>query len=314
LLFGLVAYISWGLVPLYFAQVAVIPPAELLAHRIVWSIGIMALLTVLRRGALQAVGRVLVSRRQVMLLTLSAAFLAFNWLLYISATVSHQVTEASMGYYMMPLVNALFAKLFLGERLRPAHYPALALIAGGVIAASWLQGKFTWLAVALPITFGFYGLVRKRMAVDSMTGLTVETIILLGPSLGYLIVQSAQGRGSFGTDWNLSGWLMFSGFVTVIPLLTYTLSIRRLPLITQSFIQFLSPTVQMLIAITLLNETITKPKWVAMVCVWGAVAIFIGDAFFLARHRRRAQGLYTEASIDPGYSDSATTAAPVGRG
>ena len=163
LIFGLVAYVWWGLVPLYFAALKShgFPAWEILAHRIVWSLPIMLVLMAVV-GGWGDLFRVLRDRKLVLALLLSSSLLAVNWLLYIYATVTERVTEASLGYYMMPLVNAAFATFFLGERLRPAHYPALALVALGVAIPFVAAGTFTWLAVALPVTFGFYGLVRKR--------------------------------------------------------------------------------------------------------------------------------------------------------
>jgi chloramphenicol-sensitive protein RarD len=285
LVFGLVAYLWWGLVPLYFAELkqAGVEAWEILAHRIAWSLPVVAVLLVFSSG-LGEVLRVGRSRRLVSTLTLSAFLLAINWLLYIYATVTGRVTEASLGYYMMPLVNAAFATLFLREKLRPAHYPALSLVALGVAIPFVYAGTFTWLAVALPITFGFYGLVRKVAPIDSMTGLTVETLVLLPPSLGFLVVLSLTGGNHFSaTDWHLNA---ASGVVTVVPLLTYTLAIRRLPLLTLSFMQFISPTVQMLIAVTWLGEELKPEMMAAFVCIWTAVGIFITDTAWQVRQAR----------------------------
>ncbi|MCS6863793.1 MAG: EamA family transporter RarD [Gemmataceae bacterium] len=292
LVFGLVAYVWWGLVPLYFAALkhAGVEAWEILAHRITWSLPVVAILLMLSSGLADVV-RVLRSRRLVSTLTLSAFLLAFNWLLYIYATVTGRVTEASLGYYMMPLVNAAFATLFLKEKLRLAHYPALFLVALGVAIPFVYAGTFTWLAVALPITFGFYGLVRKVAPVDSMTGLTIETLVLLPPSLGFLIVLSLTGGNHFSsTDGHLNALIAASGVVTVVPLLTYTLAIRRLPLLTLSFMQFISPTVQMIIAVTWLGEELKPEMMAAFVCIWSAVAIFISDTAWQVRqaHRRHA--------------------------
>lgn len=275
-LYGLIAYSWWGLVPLYFAQVKHAGAGEILAHRIVWSIFLMAGLTTLTRSW-KTLGRVLSSRRLVLTLCASAVLLSGNWLLYIYATVTGQVTEASLGYYMMPLVNAFLGAMVLGERLRPAHYPALALVAMGVLIPFIASGTFTWLAVALPITFGIYGLVRKQVPVDSLTGLSVETLVLVIPAGAYLFWQSTQGLGHFGTGPEISLLLMFGGVVTVVPLLTFTLSIRRLPLLAVSFIQFLSPTIQLLLAVYVLKEVVGWEKWVAMGCVWAAVLVFLAD-------------------------------------
>ncbi|MBN9119767.1 MAG: EamA family transporter RarD [Planctomycetes bacterium] len=288
--FGLVAYTWWGLVPLYFAALASfdVPAWEILAHRIAWSLPIMAALTILAAGG-RDVARVLGSRKLVAVLLLSALFLALNWLLYIYATVNKRVTEASLGYYMMPLVNAAFATLFLGEKLRPAHFPALALVAVGVAIPCVAVGYLPWIAVALPVTFGLYGLVRKKAPVDSMTGLTVETLLMLPPSLGFLIYLSANGHNHMTpADWGLNALIAFSGVVTVVPLLTFTLSLRRLPLLAISFMQFISPTVQMLIAVIWLGERdkMTPETVAAFACIWSAVAIFILDALWQARARR----------------------------
>jgi chloramphenicol-sensitive protein RarD len=288
LLFGLIAYIWWGLVPLYFAALKDhgVPAWEILAHRITWSLPIMLVL-VAAIGGWSDLLRVLRDRKLVLTLLLSSTLLAINWLLYIYATVTNRVTEASLGYYMMPLVNAAFATFFLSERLRPAHLPALALVAVGVAIPFVAAGTFTWLAVALPITFGFYGLVRKTVPVEGTTGLTVETLLLLPPSLGFLCVLWATGQNHMGANWDLNWLIAFSGVITVVPLLTFTLSLRRLPLLALSFMQFLSPTVQMLIAVTWLGETLTPAMIGAFVCIWAAVAIFVGDAVWQVRARRK---------------------------
>jgi chloramphenicol-sensitive protein RarD len=274
LIYGLVAYLWWGAVPLYFAALKAhgVPAIEILAHRITWSL------------------RVLRNRKLVLTLLLSSILLATNWLLYIYATVTSRVTEASLGYFMMPLMNAALGTFFLGEKLRPAHFPALALVAIGVAVPAIAGGFFPWLAISLTISFGSYGLVRKQAPVESLSGLTVESLLLLPPSLTFLIYLSATGANHMGSDWGLNGLIVFSGVVTVVPLLAFTLSIRRLPLLAISFIQFLSPTVQMILAVTLLDERdrLTPATIAAFVCVWVAVAIFIADAVWQARAKRKA--------------------------
>jgi chloramphenicol-sensitive protein RarD len=310
LIFGLVAYVWWGLVPLYFSALRDqgVPAWEILAHRIVWSLPMMmALMAAI--GGWSDLYRVLRNRRLVLTLLLSSTLLATNWLLYIYATVTSRVTEASLGYYMMPLVNAAFATLFLSERLRPAHYPALLLVALGVAIPFVSAGTFTWLAVALPITFGFYGLVRKMVPVEGTTGLTVETLLLLPPSLGFLTYLWMTGQNHMGGSWRLSWLIAASGIITVVPLLTFTLSLRRLPLLALSFMQFLSPTVQMVIAVSLLGETLSPAMVSAFVCIWLAVAIFIGDAVAQVRARRKTQGQPSQgpASAAPLFRPPAVT-------
>jgi len=285
ILFGLVAYLCWGLVPAYFVQLKGVPPLEILAHRICWSIIILAGLALVT-GSWRDILRVLGTLRLVLTLCFSAILLTVNWLLYIYATVNGAVAEASLGYYMMPLVNAFLATVFLGEKLRPLHYPALGLVAFGVAIPFAISGTFTWLAVAVPITFGCYGLVRKRIAVDSATGLTIESLIMVGPSLGFLLWQQFQGVGKFGNELTLDCWLAFGGVVTVVPLLTFTLSLRRLPLLANSFIQFLSPTMQLLVAVYWIGEVVPPERWIAIGFVWVAVVIFIADAVLQVRSKR----------------------------
>jgi chloramphenicol-sensitive protein RarD len=282
-LFGFIAYLWWGGVPLYFVQLKSLPAGEILAQRIAWSLPLLLLLTILT-GGWHDLFRVLANRKLVLVLLASSVFLAANWLLYIHAAVTGRVTEASLGYYMMPLVNAALATAFLGERLRPMQYPALALVALGVAIPFAASGTFTWIAALLPISFGLYSLVRKMAPVESITGLTVESLLMLLPSVGYLIGLNATGEGHFGTDGKLDGLLALSGVVTIMPLIAFNLALRRLPLLAISFMQFISPTVQMLLAIYVLGEPALSPdRLAAFICVWLAVLIFILDA---ARHGR----------------------------
>ena len=284
----MIAYLCWGAVPLYFAQVKGHASAwEILSHRIGWSFPLMLLVTALTTGGMTKVWQVLRSRRLTLTLLTSAVFLSGNWLLYIYATVTERVSEASLGYYMMPVVNAFLATIFLGERLRPAHYPALTLIVVGVAIPLFGSGVFPWLAVVLPISFGLYGLIRKKIPVDSGTGLTVETLLLFPPCVGYVAYLAWTGTAAFGTTPALSAWLAFGGVVTVVPLLTYTLSIRRIPLVTQATIQFISPTVQLAVAVLVLHEKLNWDSWAAMGCVWLASGVFIADAVFRSRQVRR---------------------------
>lgn len=287
--FGLIAYVWWGLVPLYFALLRAAgmeDASEILAHRIVWSLPIMLGLVAVA-GGWADLFRVFRDRKLVLTLLASSTLLAVNWLLYIYATVTNRVAEASLGYFMMPLVNAAIATAFLGEKLRPAHYPALSLVALGVaIPAAW-GGYFPWLAVSVTVTFGVYGAIRKTVPVESATGLTVESLLLLPPSLGFLLYLSAAGQNHLGANWSLNALIAVSGVITVVPLLTFTLALRRLPLLAISFMQFISPTVQMLLAVTVLGEVLTPDKLAAFVCVWAAVLIFIGDSVRQARQLRR---------------------------
>lgn len=288
LAFGLVAYAWWGLVPLYFSALGAhgVPAKEILAHRITWSLPVMVVITAVT-GGWGDLFRVLRNRKLVLTLLLSSTLLAVNWLLYIYATVTNRVPEASLGYYMMPLVNAALGTLVLGEKLRPAHFPALALVAIGVAIPCIVGGYFPWLAISLTVSFGLYGLVRKQVAVESATGLTVETLLMLPVSLTALAYLWAVGENHMGGELGLSALIAFSGIVTVVPLITFTLSIRRLPLLAVSFIQFLSPTIQLILAVFVLKHSVEAGFPAAFACVFAAVLIFIGDAVWQARAKKR---------------------------
>jgi chloramphenicol-sensitive protein RarD len=291
-LLGTFAYFWWGMVPLYFSALKdhAVPAVEILAHRIVWSLPIMLLITAIA-GTWKPLGAVFRSRKLLLLMLLSSGLLAVNWLLYIYATIVGKVVEGSLGYYMLPLVNAFLGTVFLGEKLRPAHYPALGIIAVGLAFPFVVAGQFTWLAVTLPVTFGLYGFVRKAIPVDSLSGLTVESLMMLPFALAGLAWLGASGDGHFGASWGLNALLAFSGIVTVAPLLTYIMSIRRLPLVAMSFLQFISPTTQLLIALFFLGESPPWYVWVACSCVWVSVAIFLGDAAwqYAGARKKRAE-------------------------
>ncbi len=286
-LFGLFAYLWWGLIPLYFQQVRTVPAPEILAQRIVWSILALAILTTFLKNW-SKVRAVLRSRKMVGMLLVSALLLAVNWLFYIYASVNGRIAEASLGYFMLPLVNAFFGVLVLKEQLRPAHYPALALVACAVLVPSIMGGFFPWLAVTLAVSFGLYGLVRKVAPVDSITGLMGETLMMLPVSVGYLLYLQTTGEARFGAEVAQSAWLIASGVVTIVPLVLFALSIKRLPLLAVSFIQFVSPTVQLLLAAYYLGEPLRLEQMIGFGCVWLAVLIFIGD---MIRQNRTAANL-----------------------
>lgn len=314
LLLGLFAYLWWGGVPLYFDALkgAGVPAWEILAHRIAWSLPIMLLLTTFT-GTWLDLFAVLRNRKLVLTLLLSAVFLAINWLLYIYAAVSDRVAEASLGYFMMPLVNAALATTFLGEKLRRAHYPALALIGLAVAIPAVIGGYFPWLAVTLTISFGLYGLVRKKAPVDSLTGLTVESLLMLPVSAAYLIYLASIGQNHMGSNWSTNGLIMLSGVVTAVPLLAFNLANRRLPLLAMSFLQFLSPTTQLLLAIYVLKREHLSPETMAaFVCVWTAVVIFVGDALWQA-YTSRKRPLNREPSLTR-FSPLAAASKPVSVG
>ena len=279
---GLVAYLWWGFIPLFFRQLAHCDAGEILAQRIVWALALLAAIAV-AAGKLGPLWRVARSPRLLGVLAASSLLLSVNWLLYIHATVTNRVADASLGYYMLPLVNAFLATAFLGERLRPAHYPALALVALGVVVPVVWIGFVPWIALTLAVSFGLYGLVRKLAPVDSFTGLAAETALLAPVALGYIYYLHTTNRVMYGHDTTETILLTLSGVITVVPLLTFTLAIRRLPLLTLNLLQVISPTVQLILAVYWNGQDVPPAMWVALACVLAGVAVFLGDA--VARRR-----------------------------
>jgi chloramphenicol-sensitive protein RarD len=274
LLFGVGAYVFWGLMPLYFERVMDVPPLELLAQRIVWSFLLLAvLITLMRRW--REVRRCLSDPRVRRLLLATTVLIALNWLAYITAVAEGRVIEASLGYYILPLVSVILGTVFLGEKLRPLQWAAVALAAGGMVQLVAIEKGIPWIAFTLAVSFSLYGLFRKQAGVDGLIGLTVETL-LLGPiALGYLVWLAVSGKASMGRgDLSLDLLLLLSGVVTTIPLFCFAEAARRLPLTTLGFLQYLSPTLQLILAVTRLGESFGPAKQVGFGLIWAALVVF----------------------------------------
>jgi chloramphenicol-sensitive protein RarD len=285
-LYGVVAYGVWGLVPLYFHQVREVDPRELLAHRLFWSF--LILLVVLsvfgRWPEIRKAGR---NKRTLGLLLLSALFLIANWYAYIVSVFTHRILEASLGYFMLPLVNVLFGMVIYREKLRPLQGIALAIAACGIGRMIYTYGEVPWLSLFLALTFGMYGVVRKSTPVDGLTGFSWETFLLVPFAAVYLLKRQLDGDLRFmHPPSGLDGWIIFSGIVTTIPLICFAQAVRRIGLINISFIQYFSPTIQLLIAVFFLGEEFSESKRVSFIFVWVGLVIFIFDTFRLLRAAR----------------------------
>jgi chloramphenicol-sensitive protein RarD len=209
------------------------------------------------------------------LLLATTVLIALNWLTYITAVAEGRVIEASLGYFILPLVSILLGTVFLGEKLRPLQWAAVALAAGGMVQLIAVEQGMPWIAFTLAVSFSLYGLFRKQAGVDGLIGLTVETL-LLGPiALGYLLWLAASGKGTMGQgNHSLDLLLLLSGVVTTIPLFCFAEAARRLPLTTLGFLQYLSPTLQLILAVTRLNETFGPAKQVGFGLIWAALVVF----------------------------------------
>jgi chloramphenicol-sensitive protein RarD len=284
LLYGLAAYGFWGLMPLYFWLVGTVALLEILAHRIVWSaVLVAAILTGWRRW--QDLTRSLRSGRTVRLLLISALLVAVNWLVYIYGVSTQRVLQTSLGYFINPLFSVVLGIMFFRERLRPWQWIALGLAVAGLSYLVVAVGELPWIALAVAGTFALYGLVRKTAPVDGLIGLAIETMLLAPAALGGLTLGMTTGKSSFGyNEWTTDGLLLLSGVVTTIPLLCFGQAARRLRLSTLGFLQYLTPTMQFLLALWVFGEPFPPALRVSFGFIWAALLIFIVDAL---RARRR---------------------------
>ncbi len=288
--FGLGAFLFWGFGPLYFKAVDAVPPLEVLAHRVVWSVILLAGL-LLALGRLRSVLHQLAAPGVLPRLVASTLLISTNWLVFIWAVGQERVLEISLGYYINPLVNVLLGVLVLRERLTTPAALAVLLAAAGVTNLAWQTAGFPWVSLVLAFSFGVYGLVRKLTPLGPIDGLLLETALVAPLALGYLLWLGWQGAGHFAADLAATGGvtsllLVAAGPVTAIPLIWYAAGARRLRYTTVGFLQYLAPTCHFLLAVFLFGEPFDTAQLVTFACIWTAVAIFTGDS--LLRHRRRS--------------------------
>lgn len=273
-----IAYFLWGLFPLYFIVVKDVPAFEVLAHRIIWAVPFGALIIHLRRQWAEVIGA-LKHWRTFMFLIVSAILITGNWLVYIWAVQLEQINQASLGYYINPLLFALAGVVIFGEKLRKAQTAAIILAAIGVSVLTFSGGEFPAIALFLGVTFAAYGVIRKQVVVGGMPGLFIETLVLLPFALCYLLWIMLAGEAAFSfTDPSLSGILLLAGPLTVTPLLFFALAARRLNLLTLGMMQFIAPTLQFVIAV-IYGEQLTRAHIICFSLIWLAVILFSIDAW-----------------------------------
>jgi len=284
--FGLCAFLFWGLSPIYFRAVAVIGPFELLAHRVVWSALFLAPM-VLLGGGLRPIRRALAEPATLLALAVSTLLISTNWLIFIVAIAGERLLEVSLGYYLNPLVNVLLGLVFLGERMGRLRWAGVALAALGVANLALRHEGFPWISLGLALTFGVYGLIRKRMPLGARDGLFLETLLMLPLAGLFLVWLDASGRGLFlaAGDFRLDLLLLASGLVTALPLLWFTAAARRLQLATIGVMQYLAPSLHFLLAVLVYGEAFTPVQAVTFGCIWLGVALFTAGSL---RERRRA--------------------------
>jgi chloramphenicol-sensitive protein RarD len=282
-LYALGAYLAWGFLPVFWKAVQAASPLEILAHRVVWSL-VLLLIVLAALGQWRWLRRAVADRRILLAFGVTAVVLSINWLTYIWAVNAGHVVETSLGYFINPLVNVVLGVVVLRERMRPGQWLAVGIAAAGVLYLTISMGSPPWIALTLAISFGIYALVRKTAALNSLEGLTLETLFMGIPALAYLMYLEWMGRGAFGHgSTSLTLLLMATGVVTAIPLLAFAAGARRIPLSLVGLLQYTAPTIQFLLGVFLYREPFSAGRLIGFVMIWLALAIYSGESLWQRR-------------------------------
>jgi chloramphenicol-sensitive protein RarD len=286
---ALAAYLAWGFFPVYFKALKAVPAVEILCHRIVWSMGFLAVLVTVQRRWREFVAPF--RSRGVGVFVVTTLLISANWLIYIWAVNAGRILEASLGYFVNPLVNVVLGVLFLHERLTRLQRAAVGLALAGVLVLVVRAGTIPWVSLALALSFGLYGLFRKKARIDAVVGLLVETALLTPLALVWLLLAAARGAGAFGGAPATTALLALAGLVTALPLIGFAVGMRTLRLSTMGLIQYVTPTMQFLLAVALYREPFTPAHAAAFGLIWASLALYSFEAVRGQRAAaRRASG------------------------
>jgi chloramphenicol-sensitive protein RarD len=291
-LLGVAAYAMWGVFPLYWTLLEPAGAVEILAHRISWSLVVMlGLVLALRRTPQLRV--ILRSPRLVVLLTVASVVIGINWGGFIWGVNNHRVVEVSLGYFINPLVTVLLGVVVLKERLRPLQWAAIGLAALAVVGLTLDYGQPPWIAFLVAVSFGTYGLTKKKANVEAVESLTFETLVLTPVALGYLVWLWSQGSATFGTGVGHSLLLASTGLVTAVPLICFGAAAIRVSMTTIGLLQYLTPTIQFALGVLFFHEEMTPAKWIGFSLVWLALILFTAETL---HHRGRGARVVAEAA------------------
>lgn len=291
ILAGIGACTLWGLFPIYWRLLGQDPAIEILAHRMVWSLLFVAAILTLQKDW-RWLGAVLRNRRTMVIYTLAAILLSLNWYTYIWAINAGYVVEASLGYFITPLVNFLLGVIFLGEKFRGGQVAAVILAGFGVVYLTVTYGSLPWIALVLAFSFGIYGLIKKTAPLESMHGFSLETMVLFLPALAYLFYRNASGVGAFGHQGLLITLLLvLAGPVTSIPLLLFGYAARKIPLSMLGFIQYILPTLQFVLGVFVYFEPFPKARLVGFCIIWLALLVYSLEGVLFTRKQKASPSL-----------------------
>lgn len=276
LIFGVGSYVLWGLFPLYWPLLQPANPLEIVSHRAVWTLVFCLIVLALSKQLHSTIA--IVKKPKIMAgLFLTTILVSINWLTYIWATNNGHVVEAALGYYINPLIIIAFGVLLLREKMRPLQWLAVGIAAIGVTILTIDYGRLPWVAISLALSWGTYGLVKKKLDLGALNGLAIETLISLIPYAGYLIYLGNQGTGQFGQKPGLTILLISAGAVTAIPLLLFNGSTTRLPYSTIGLLQYITPTIQFSIGVWIRHEDMPAARWIGFVVIWLALLALATD-------------------------------------
>ena len=288
------AYVAWGLMPLYWQLLKTVPSLQIMAHRVVWSALLVCgwLFFKYGRGWLR---ETLSRPRAAAMLAVSGVLIAFNWGLYIWAVNAGHVVESALGYFINPLLNVMLGVVVLHERLNRVQWASVAIAAIGVLWLTFSYGSFPWIALALAASFGAYGLVRKLLGAPPVRGLGVENLYLLLPALAFLAWAESAGQGHLFAHGDSMGWgagvvglLVFGGVLTALPLIGFAAAVQRIPYSLVGLLQYISPTLQLLIGVLVLQEPFGRDRAIGFAFIWIALALYAGEGLLRARRSRLA--------------------------
>jgi chloramphenicol-sensitive protein RarD len=292
--FAIACYAIWGVFPLYFRLLAPVPAIDILAHRIIWSLGFLLILLTVRQEW-SWLGPALRTPRIVGLYALAGIILAINWYTYIWAVNAGFVIESSLGYFINPLVSVLLGVVVMRERLRAGQWAAIATAAGGVLFLTISYGQLPWIALTLAFTFGFYGLLKKHGTLHSMQGLTIETGTLLLPALALLFFRETSGADSLVSyGWGKTLLLLSTGVVTVLPLVWFASAARLIPLSLLGILQYIAPTLQFLVGLLIFHEPFSQTRLIGFAIIWLALIIYSAEG---VRHQRSLRSVAATSII-----------------
>ena len=282
LMYAVAAYGFWGLAPIYFVWVNYVPPLEVLMHRVLWSVPLLTLLITITKQWADVRG---LGRREVAFLLVTALCLSVNWGTFIWAIQAQRMADASLGYFINPLINVMLGRLFLGERMRPLQWLAIGVAFLGVNIELWTLGRMPWLGLTLAFSFGFYGLLRKQVSVPSAIGLWVETMLMLPIALLFFVwLASSEGlRPSIEI-----AQLALGGLISVVPLVLFAAAALRLSLTALGFVQYLAPSCTLMLAVFLYHEPVADIRWLTFSFIWLGLIIFSVENLINMRQRRKA--------------------------